>query len=140
MRTFCCSLLVIPAGFPVGYAAAAPAYNPNVYAGANPAFPSGKNEVCMYKVDITLNSIIGRTNLSCPPHFRLCSGHSFQNVLLSQHRDCPSILLLTQPLSCCCLPSQEHLSPTEPLRTGQCTVVEGLQILALGSGVLPKSA
>lgn len=35
--------------------------------------------------------------------------------------------------------SQEHLSPTEPLRTGQCTV-EGLQILALGSGVLPKSS
>lgn len=31
------------AGFPVGYAAAAaPAYTPNVYAGANPAFPSGE--------------------------------------------------------------------------------------------------
>ncbi|XP_056220577.1 myelin-associated neurite-outgrowth inhibitor isoform X4 [Seriola aureovittata] len=30
-----------PAGFPVGYAAAAPAYTPSVYAGANPAFPSG---------------------------------------------------------------------------------------------------
>uniref|UniRef100_A0A3B4XDE3 Uncharacterized protein n=1 Tax=Seriola lalandi dorsalis TaxID=1841481 RepID=A0A3B4XDE3_SERLL len=28
-----------PAGFPVGYAAAAPAYTPSVYAGANPAFP-----------------------------------------------------------------------------------------------------
>lgn len=35
------------AGFPVGYAAAAPAYTPNVYAGANPAFPSGKNEVAL---------------------------------------------------------------------------------------------
>lgn len=35
------------AGFPVGYAAAAPAYTPNVYAGANPAFPSGKNEVLL---------------------------------------------------------------------------------------------
>lgn len=32
-------------GFPVGYAAAAPAYNPNVYPGANPAFSSGKNIV-----------------------------------------------------------------------------------------------
>lgn len=30
------------AGFPVGYAAAAPAYNPNIYPGANPAFSSGK--------------------------------------------------------------------------------------------------
>ncbi|KAL6488672.1 hypothetical protein MHYP_G00024130 [Metynnis hypsauchen] len=30
-----------PAGFPVGYAAAAPAYSPNVYPGANPAFPTG---------------------------------------------------------------------------------------------------
>ncbi|KAG8445422.1 hypothetical protein GDO86_010269 [Hymenochirus boettgeri] len=27
-----------PAGFPMGYAAAAPAYSPNMYAGANPAF------------------------------------------------------------------------------------------------------
>lgn len=39
--------LVTVAGFPVGYAAAAPAYTPNVYAGANPAFPSGKNEVLL---------------------------------------------------------------------------------------------
>ncbi|CAG12699.1 unnamed protein product [Tetraodon nigroviridis] len=31
-----------PAGFPVGYAAAAPAYTPGVYAGANQAFPSGE--------------------------------------------------------------------------------------------------
>jgi len=31
------------AGFPVGYATAAPPYNPNIYAGGNPAFPSGKN-------------------------------------------------------------------------------------------------
>ncbi|XP_027005442.1 myelin-associated neurite-outgrowth inhibitor isoform X3 [Tachysurus vachellii] len=29
-----------PAGFPVGYAAAAPAYSPSVYSGANPAFPT----------------------------------------------------------------------------------------------------
>lgn len=29
-----------PAGFPMGYATAAPAYSPNMYAGANPAFPS----------------------------------------------------------------------------------------------------
>ncbi|XP_051970532.1 myelin-associated neurite-outgrowth inhibitor-like isoform X8 [Xyrauchen texanus] len=28
-------------GFPVGYAAAAPAYSPNMYPGANPAFPTG---------------------------------------------------------------------------------------------------
>ncbi len=30
------------AGFPVGYAAAAPAYSPGMYPGANPAFPTGK--------------------------------------------------------------------------------------------------
>ncbi|KAM3860569.1 myelin-associated neurite-outgrowth inhibitor [Diretmus argenteus] len=30
-----------PAGFPVGYAAAAQAYNPNLYPGVNPAFPTG---------------------------------------------------------------------------------------------------
>uniref|UniRef100_H3BEL4 Family with sequence similarity 168 member B n=1 Tax=Latimeria chalumnae TaxID=7897 RepID=H3BEL4_LATCH len=30
-----------PAGFPVGYAAAAPAYSPNIYPGANPAFQTG---------------------------------------------------------------------------------------------------
>ncbi|XP_056155098.1 myelin-associated neurite-outgrowth inhibitor isoform X2 [Lampris incognitus] len=29
------------AGFPVGYAAATPAYTPNMYTGANPAFPTG---------------------------------------------------------------------------------------------------
>uniref|UniRef100_A0A8C1G518 Myelin-associated neurite-outgrowth inhibitor n=1 Tax=Cyprinus carpio TaxID=7962 RepID=A0A8C1G518_CYPCA len=29
------------AGFPVGYAAAAPAYSPSMYPGANPAFPTG---------------------------------------------------------------------------------------------------
>lgn len=37
------SCLAAAAGFPVGYAAA-PAYTPSVYAGANPAFASGKNE------------------------------------------------------------------------------------------------
>lgn len=38
-----CRLFFTLAGFPVGYAAAAaPAYTPNVYAGANPAFPSGE--------------------------------------------------------------------------------------------------
>lgn len=30
------------AGFPVGYAAAAPAYSPNMYPGANTAFPTGE--------------------------------------------------------------------------------------------------
>lgn len=40
---FCPLFFVMLAGFPVGYAAAAaPAYTPNVYAGANPAFPSGE--------------------------------------------------------------------------------------------------
>lgn len=32
------------AGFPVGYAAAAPAYSPSMYAGANAAFPSGEED------------------------------------------------------------------------------------------------
>lgn len=35
------------AGFPVGYAAAAPAYTPNVYAGANAAFPGGKKGILL---------------------------------------------------------------------------------------------
>ena len=30
-----------PAGFPMGYAAAAPAYSPNMYPGANPTFQAG---------------------------------------------------------------------------------------------------
>lgn len=29
------------AGFPMGYAAAAPAYSPNMYPGANPTFQTG---------------------------------------------------------------------------------------------------
>ena len=30
-----------PAGFPMGYAAAAPAYSPNMYPAANPTFQTG---------------------------------------------------------------------------------------------------
>uniref|UniRef100_A0A3B5L6Q9 Family with sequence similarity 168 member B n=1 Tax=Xiphophorus couchianus TaxID=32473 RepID=A0A3B5L6Q9_9TELE len=41
--------LSYPAGFPVGYATAAPAYSPSVYAGANPGFSS------VFKVGETLN-------------------------------------------------------------------------------------
>lgn len=43
------------AGFPVGYAAAAQAYTPNVYAGANPAFTSGKSPHPLIEHDHTFN-------------------------------------------------------------------------------------
>uniref|UniRef100_A0A668RZW9 Family with sequence similarity 168 member B n=1 Tax=Oreochromis aureus TaxID=47969 RepID=A0A668RZW9_OREAU len=39
-----------PAGFPLGYAAAAPVYTPNVYAGANPGFPNGYAPSAPFKV------------------------------------------------------------------------------------------
>uniref|UniRef100_A0A452RQB9 Uncharacterized protein n=1 Tax=Ursus americanus TaxID=9643 RepID=A0A452RQB9_URSAM len=35
-----------PAGFPMGYAAAAPAYSPNMYPGANPTFQTGMQPIC----------------------------------------------------------------------------------------------
>lgn len=107
------------AGFPVGYAAAAaPAYTPNVYAGANPAFPSGKT---FHRTEpmMTTFLIFGNADLKRLPITRLCSRHSFQNVLLSQHGDCPTILLLTQPLSSCRVSGPEHLPTTEPLCTGE---------------------
>lgn len=34
------------AGFPMGYAAAAPAYSPSMYPGASPAFQTGTQTVC----------------------------------------------------------------------------------------------
>uniref|UniRef100_H3DNQ9 Family with sequence similarity 168 member B n=1 Tax=Tetraodon nigroviridis TaxID=99883 RepID=H3DNQ9_TETNG len=45
-----------PAGFPVGYAAAAPAYTPGVYAGANQAFPSGYAPATPFKVSCSPNT------------------------------------------------------------------------------------
>ncbi|XP_017334328.1 myelin-associated neurite-outgrowth inhibitor isoform X2 [Ictalurus punctatus] len=39
-----------PAGFPVGYATAAPAYSPSVYSGANPAFPAGYAQGTPFKM------------------------------------------------------------------------------------------
>ncbi|KAG7525852.1 hypothetical protein JOB18_032796 [Solea senegalensis] len=45
------------AGFPVGYAAAAaPAYNPNIYAGANPAFTSGYAPGTPFKMSCSPNT------------------------------------------------------------------------------------
>ncbi|XP_062235666.1 myelin-associated neurite-outgrowth inhibitor [Platichthys flesus] len=44
-----------PAGFPVGYAAA-PAYNPNIYAGANAAFPGGYAPGTPFKMSCSPNS------------------------------------------------------------------------------------
>lgn len=122
-----CLWFVMLAGFPVGYAAAAaPAYTPNVYAGANPAFPSGKS---FHWTELTMTTflIFGNTDFMCLPITRLCSGHSFQNVLLSQHGDCPTILLLTQPLSSCCVSGPEHLPTTEPLCTGEICLRMALQ-------------
>lgn len=118
-----CLFLVMPAGFPVGYAAAAPAYTHSVYAGANPAFASGKSRVRAHSLNATTYLLFSSADSRCLPSARLCSGHTFQNVLLSQRRDCPTVLLLTQPLSCCRLPGQEHLPPTEPLCTGLSAVV-----------------
>ncbi|XP_030072732.1 myelin-associated neurite-outgrowth inhibitor isoform X2 [Microcaecilia unicolor] len=43
-------------GFPVGYAAAAPAYSPNIYAGANPAFQTGYTPGAPYKVSCSPTS------------------------------------------------------------------------------------
>lgn len=51
-------LFVMIAGFPVGYAAAAPAYTPNVYQGANPAFSSGKSLSSVFTVFYLLIYII----------------------------------------------------------------------------------
>ncbi|XP_069583892.1 myelin-associated neurite-outgrowth inhibitor isoform X4 [Ranitomeya imitator] len=43
-------------GFPMGYAAAAPAYSPNMYPGTNPAFPSGYTPGTPYKVSCSPTS------------------------------------------------------------------------------------
>ncbi|XP_068437328.1 myelin-associated neurite-outgrowth inhibitor [Clinocottus analis] len=45
-----------PAGFPVGYAAAAPAYTHNIYAGANAAFPSGYAPGTPFKMSCSPNT------------------------------------------------------------------------------------
>ncbi|XP_069069823.1 myelin-associated neurite-outgrowth inhibitor isoform X3 [Pleurodeles waltl] len=45
-----------PAGFPMGYAAAAPAYSTNMYAGASPAFQTGYTPGAPYKVSCSPTS------------------------------------------------------------------------------------
>ncbi|XP_034415878.1 myelin-associated neurite-outgrowth inhibitor isoform X1 [Cyclopterus lumpus] len=47
---------VMAAGFPVGYAAAAPAYTHNIYAGANAAFPSGYAPGTPFKMSCSPNT------------------------------------------------------------------------------------
>uniref|UniRef100_A0A3Q2TPA3 Family with sequence similarity 168 member B n=1 Tax=Fundulus heteroclitus TaxID=8078 RepID=A0A3Q2TPA3_FUNHE len=44
------------AGFPVGYATAAPAYSPGVYAGGNPGFPSGYATGTAFKMSCSPNT------------------------------------------------------------------------------------
>ncbi|GAB5575563.1 myelin-associated neurite-outgrowth inhibitor isoform X1 [Prionailurus iriomotensis] len=44
------------AGFPMGYAAAAPAYSPNMYPGANPTFQTGYTPGTPYKVSCSPTS------------------------------------------------------------------------------------
>uniref|UniRef100_A0A3B3VTN2 Family with sequence similarity 168 member B n=1 Tax=Poecilia latipinna TaxID=48699 RepID=A0A3B3VTN2_9TELE len=44
------------AGFPVGYATAAPAYSPSVYAGANPGFPNGYATGTAFKMSCSPNT------------------------------------------------------------------------------------
>ncbi|XP_063768561.1 myelin-associated neurite-outgrowth inhibitor isoform X1 [Eleginops maclovinus] len=46
----------ICSGFPVGYATAAPPYNPNIYAGANPGFPSGYAPGTPFKMSCSPNN------------------------------------------------------------------------------------
>ena len=46
VMTWDCSVFLPPAGFPMGYAAAAPAYSPNMYPGANPTFQTGMQATC----------------------------------------------------------------------------------------------
>ncbi|XP_034067909.1 myelin-associated neurite-outgrowth inhibitor isoform X5 [Gymnodraco acuticeps] len=46
----------ICSGFPVGYATAAPPYNPNIYAGGNPAFPSGYAPGTPFKMSCSPNN------------------------------------------------------------------------------------
>uniref|UniRef100_A0A8B9FMW2 Family with sequence similarity 168 member B n=1 Tax=Amazona collaria TaxID=241587 RepID=A0A8B9FMW2_9PSIT len=46
----------IKAGFPMGYAAAAPAYSPNMYPGANPTFQTGYTPGTPYKVSCSPTS------------------------------------------------------------------------------------
>ncbi|XP_007566668.1 myelin-associated neurite-outgrowth inhibitor-like, partial [Poecilia formosa] len=48
--------LVTAAGFPVGYATAAPAYSPSVYAGANPGFPNGYATGTAFKMSCSPNT------------------------------------------------------------------------------------
>ncbi|XP_036739880.2 myelin-associated neurite-outgrowth inhibitor isoform X1 [Manis pentadactyla] len=45
-----------PAGFPMGYAAAAPAYSPSMYPGANPTFQTGYSPGAPYKVSCSPTS------------------------------------------------------------------------------------
>ncbi|XP_031307037.1 myelin-associated neurite-outgrowth inhibitor isoform X1 [Camelus dromedarius] len=45
-----------PAGFPMGYATAAPAYSPNMYPGANPTFQTGYTPGTPYKVSCSPTS------------------------------------------------------------------------------------
>lgn len=45
-----------PAGFPMGYAAAAPTYSPNMYPGANPTFQTGYTPGTPYKVSCSPTS------------------------------------------------------------------------------------
>ncbi|KAK2495812.1 hypothetical protein MC885_010304 [Smutsia gigantea] len=45
-----------PAGFPMGYAAAAPAYSPSMYPGANPTFQTGYTPGAPYKVSCSPTS------------------------------------------------------------------------------------
>lgn len=58
--------MVLLAGFPVGYAAAAPAYTPSVYAGANPAFPSGKSRVHAHSLNTTTYLLFSSSDLKVP--------------------------------------------------------------------------
>lgn len=68
------------AGFPVGYATAAPAYTHNIYAGANPAFPSGKNVfglVCLHPAWHSLIFWFYKSVQGCQHLFRWHAGQSF---------------------------------------------------------------
>ncbi|KAL2774400.1 myelin-associated neurite-outgrowth inhibitor, partial [Daubentonia madagascariensis] len=79
-----------PAGFPMGYAAAAPAYSPNMYPGANPTFQTGYTPGTPYKV-------------SCSPTSGAVPPYSSS----------------PQPLPDCRVPRAKCLPPAEPIRTAR---------------------
>lgn len=92
------------AGFPVGYATAAPAYTPSMYPGANPAFPTGMEIPICLIFECHLVLMLPIIRLLCA----LCSSSSLKLSF-------PSLqVMLPGPLSKCPAPLQLVLYPPIP--------------------------